>query len=395
MATPFISPEARLVFGTANPAGDQAFATALLRGITNWARVGALAERELASYALWLGMKDCEAGVPGDFLEALARSALQTDLRMQQLARRLRQTIEGLSAAGIPCLLLKGAAIGALGDATFRRRPMTDIDLFVHREDAARASETFRASGWSVTDNPVYREMLRDAHHLPHFVDALQPGIRLELHVALMPDDQPFAFDEAMLWRDARPAPAPFDGARIPSPVHLLLHTCVHFAWQHRMTFGGWRTFRSVVEITQAGGFDWARLASTATEVRAGTACYWTLRLAKALGGVGAPPDVLGRLEPPTPEWMRRALERHFIAALVPGEGPSSPSERISDWLWRAAMRPSWSGYAGRGSGDRDARWVEALGTGPRESSLERVRRHARSHRAWLEFLSGTLFRRG
>jgi hypothetical protein len=241
----------------------------------------------------------------------------------------------------------------------------------------------------------VYLEMLKDAHHLPHFVDPRQPGIRLELHVSLLPDDHPFAFDESMLWREARPAPSPLGGALTPRPEHIALHSCLHFAWQHRMIFGAWRTFRSVAELAGLPGFDWNRLAVLARDAHAGTACYWTLRLARRMSGLAVPPDVLRRLAPPTPAWVMGALERHFLAGIVPGEGPTSPSTRLSDWLWRAAMRPGWSGYISRGRGDRNARWVEALGHASAETLPQRLTRHAAGYRAWLQFVLGTLLRRG
>jgi len=391
MPTPVITPEAQLVFGTARLDREPEETAAVAARIVDWGRVAVMAERELATHSLWLDLKAAGVATPPGFLEALGKSALQTDLRMQQLARRLAQSVEGLAAQGIPCLLLKGAAIGALGDPTFRRRPMTDLDIMVRREDAQRASEVLLNTGWSVTTNPVYLEMLKDAHHLPHFVDALQPGVRLELHVSLMPDDQPFAFDDAALWQDARSAQPPFAGAQCPSPEHLLLHACLHFAWQHRMNFGAWRTFRAVAEVTRMPGFEWERFTSIAAAARAGTTCYWTLRLAGGMGGVSAPPEMLRRLEPPTPEWARRALERHFVAEIDPGEGPPSPSSKLRNWLWEAALRPEWSGHVRRGHGDRDRRWVEAYGATPPESGVRRFARHVANSRAWARYLFRTL----
>lgn len=388
-----ISPECQLVFRSADPACDRSTYAALAREVEDWPRVFALAERELATLGLFRGLSDAEVPVPAEALNAIRKSALQTDLRMQQLARRLQHSVNGLEARGIPCLLLKGAAVGALTDPTLRARPMTDLDILVHREDAPRASEALLEAGWSVTTNPVYLEVLKDAHHLPHFVDPSQPGIRLELHVSLMPDDQPFTFDEAMLWHEARPAPPPFAGALVPQPEQLALHSCLHFAWQHMLIFGAWRTFRSVSELARLPGFDWNRFAILATEGRAGTACYWTLRLAHCMSGVAVPPEILERLAAPTPEWAQAALERHFIAGIAPGEGPASPSARLTRWLWRAALRPGSSRHIRRGRGDRDRRWVEALGEASTETLPQRLARHVVSYRTWVAYLSRTLLR--
>jgi len=58
-------------------------------------------------------------------------------------------------------------------------------------------------------------------------------------------------------------------------------------------------------------------------------------------------------------------------------------------------MRPWWSGYITRGTGDRNTRWVEALGGASTESLPKRLTRHAASYRAWMDFIFRTLLRRG
>jgi hypothetical protein len=381
------------VFRTADPACTPEEFAALAGEVGDWPRAYSIAERELATLEVWKRLRQADVRVPDQVATAFRMSALQTDLRMQQLARRLEQTARVLAGQGIPFLLLKGAAVGAIVDPTFRARPMTDIDLLVHREDAERAGRALLEAGWSVTANPVYLEMLREAHHLPHFVDPRLPGMRLELHVSLLPDDQPFALVESALWRDSRPAEAPFSGASIPSPEHLALHICVHFAWMHTMNFGAWRTFRAISEVTRAGNLDWERFTVEATEAKAGTSCYWTLRLAAAMSGVPNPDGVLARLAPPTPEWIRAALQRHFVASLVAGEGPTSPSVRLTRWLWRAALRPGWSGHRDPGRWDPERRWERAYGIASTETFAQRLVRHAGGYRRWQEFLAGTLFR--
>ena len=388
-----LTPEARLVHRTADPALGAVETFALLTAVRDWPRLVELAAREVAPLALWRAIKEMPESVPADALLSLQQGAVHLDLRMQQLARRAQQTTRAFAAAGVPCLLLKGAAVGAIIDPSFRSRPMTDIDVLVRREDVERAKAAVLAAGWNLTDNPVYLELLQDAHHLPHFVDPTLPGMRLELHVMLMPDDQPFAFDEALLWRDARPAPPPFDGALIPSANHVLLHACVHFAWQHTLAFGAWRTFRVVSAMIAQPDFSWDRFVETALEVKAGTTCFWTLRLAQTMAGIPIPERVLARLAPPTPNAVCNALERHFIAQIAPGEGPVSPSIMLTRLLWRMALRPDWSGHANPGRYDPEQKWSKAYGTASTETLPQRVLRHMRGIGEWTRFASKTLFR--
>lgn len=388
-----ITPEARLVQRTADPDFGTVECFALLTAVHDWPRLIHLAAREVAPLALWRAVRGLPESVPAETLASLQQGAVELDLRMQQLARRAQQTTRALSERGVPCLLLKGAAVGAIIDPTFRARPMTDIDLLVHREDVERASAAVLAAGWKLTENPVYLELLQDAHHLPHFVDPALPGMRLELHVMLMPDDQPFAFDESLLWRDARAAAAPFDGALVPSANHVLLHACVHFAWQHTLTFGAWRTFRVVAAMVRQPDFDADRFANEALAVKAGTSCYWALRLARTMAGITVPERMLARLAPPTPAWVCDALERHFIAQIAPGEGPRSPSVKLTRLLWRMALRPDWSGHENPGRYDPENKWAKAYGTASTETRMQRVFRHLRGIGAWARFARETLFR--
>jgi hypothetical protein len=314
---------------------------------------------------------------------------------MQQLAQRLQETVASFAALGVPVLLLKGAALGALEDPSFRLRPMTDIDLLVRPADLPRARAALVQAGWAETDDPALHALLgTDHHHLPPFLDPRLPGLRVELHRAILPRDHSFAFDESHLFRDARPASAPFLGALVPTLEHLLLHACIHFAWQHAMQFGAWRTFRLAGAVIAARDFSWDRFVATAHIAKGATSCYWTLRLAQRMCGIAVPPDVLERLAPPTAEFLRAGLERHFIAALLPDEAPMSPSLGMSRLLWRLALRPRWSGHRAPRHWESDLEWRRVRTGDLPEPALARVKRHAAGARAWWDFLSMTLFGR-
>lgn len=388
------SPEARLVFRSADPRAEDSELVRLAGAVQDWPRLVRLADGELATPTLWRALGHADAAVPAEVSEYLRRGARFGDFRMQQLTERLQETVKVFAAHEVPVLLLKGAALGAHFDPSFRARPMTDVDLLVRADDAPRARRALAAAGWSETADPTLLALLGEGHHhLPPFLDPRLPGLRVELHVSVLPEGHSFAFDEPLLFRDAAPAPSPFAGALLPSLEHLLLHACVHFAWQHTMQFGAWRTFRLAGMVVTDAGFSWDRFVGAAEGARAATAAYWSLRLAERMCDLPVPAAVLARLAPPTPEFARAAIERHFIASLVPGETPASPSIGVSRLLWRAALRPRWSGHRTSGAHrDTDRRWERALHGSPPESLLRRVRRHATSMRRWWDFVAMTLF---
>jgi hypothetical protein len=385
-----LSAECRLVFRTADQFCTASEIGALVREVVDWDRVVAIAEREMAVMHLARALPTSSESVPPEVYDVLRRRAQAIELRMQYFARRLQQTCATLASRDIPFMLLKGAAVGAIVDPTFRARPMNDGDILVRQEDAARASAAIEASGWFSTTDEVLKALLADAHHLPPFVDAQMPDLRLELHISPLPLNHPFAIDVSMLWRAARPAAAPFTGAVLPSPEHILLHAALHFAWQHTMIFGAWRTFRVISMISVMPDFSWDRLTSEALRARAVTATYWMLRLATRLSGIRVPDDALRRLTPPTPEWLLDALERHFIATVAVGESPSSPSYRLNHLLWLAAIRPRWSGHATSRRWDHQNRWGQAYGM-TRLSFGQRVIRHVTGYRRWMAFVTRTL----
>jgi hypothetical protein len=389
-----LTPELRLVFRAADPATTTDELLTMSKEVTEWARALTMAEMEGALPALWRGLQPRQAELPREIAEFFRLRTMVSDFRMSQLSQRAQETIRALKAADIPVLLLKGAAIGALTDPTFRLRPMGDVDLLVHERDVQRAVQCLLATGWSVTEDEVVVELLQGQHHLPHFVRKDLPGLRLELHTMLLPPGHAFALDEAALWRDAKPAPAPFDGALVLSPEHMVLHTSIHFAWQHRVNFGTWRTIRSLAAIASRPGFSWERLERDARAVKAGTTVYWTLRMAYRLAGIPVPLATMARLAPPNPTWLMRGLERHFAALIAAGEGPASPSVWLTRRLWLMALRPRWSGLGAVPRDTRGRDWDRAYGRVGTESTLERIKRHLSDYPVWWAFLTRTLFGR-
>lgn len=387
-----LSPETRLVFRSADPACGADEAAALAREAREWGRVMLMAEREMAVAPLWrLLERGGAAAVPDEVAAYLARSAMVSDFRMRHLSARLAETLQACAAQGVEVLLLKGAAVGAMSDATFRARPMRDLDLLVRPEDRERARTALATAGWTQTTDPVLHDLLREQHHEPPFLDVRMPDVRVELHHALFPGDHSFVFGESDLWRDAVAAEAPFGAARRPSAEHLLLHGCIHFGWQHMMQFGPWRTFRLLAVAVASPGFSWERFTAQASAARAATVCYWTLRLAERLSGLAVPAPALAALAPPTWPAVRDALERHFITGLAAGEGAPSPSVAVTRGLWRAAIRPKWSGHERAARWDPEAKWVRALGTASTESAGARLRRHLADYRRWWRFVTNVL----
>lgn len=385
------SRDLRFVFRAADPRCTALELLQLAAGVEDWQRVARLAEAEGATAVLWRLLRPHAAQLPAELVTFLQARTMLADYRMQRLATRAQETIVALRAAGIDVLLLKGAAVGALHDATFRQRPMTDVDLLIHETDAERAKTCVRASGWQEMADSRLHDLLQGHQHLPPFVDPTLEGLRLELHTRLLPPDSSFALTAEDMLAHSRPAAATFHGARVPDDARLLVHTAVHFAWQHEMQFAPWRTMRSVALIVQSPSWDWDAFITIARQSLAHTCCYWTLRLSRLLAGLEIPQRALDALAPPTPEPLRAALDRHFTALTDPNERPPSPSDGLTQFMWRLALRPRWSGLRRSDRRDPERRWERTMGTLQSEDGLTRIKRHVDARHAWWDFLTKTL----
>lgn len=389
-----LSPECRLVFLSANknaPANDEAIA-ALARGPINWVRVLAIAERENAVAALWrILAPTSRSTMPAVAADHFRRSAMVSDFRMLYLDQRVQETLRVLREHGVQVMLLKGAALAASVYSSFAERPMSDVDLLIRPADVERTRRALSASGWRENTDPAFAGLFAQHHHLAPFYDDSATRLRAEAHTALLPTDQPFAISSDAFWAAATPSSEAYSAALIPSTTHLLWHASVHFAWSHVMQFGAWRTFRDVNELIRSASVDWDEFVGMARRTRAASSCYWMLRLAARLSGAPIPADVLARLRVPTPESIRGALERHFIANIAVGEGAPCPSVRLTRQMWRLAIRPGWSGHAADNSEGRRREW-EAVVRGPADPTQPGpFVRHVRGARHWWNYMVRTL----
>lgn len=387
-----LSPECALVFLTAGDHAREDEIRALVRGPLDWGRVLVIAEREHAIAGLGRVISRLPNGaVPAEVAEYVRRQTMVSDFRMLHLQQYLARALAALADRGVEAMLLKGAAFGASVYDSFADRPMVDVDVLVRKEDVVRARSAIVGAGWQADVDPVLADLLSDHHHLPPFLDPNGLGLRLELHTSLLPPGHPFAIEESEVWHEASRADARFSGALIPSPRHLLYHAGVHFAWAHAMQFGAWRTFRDIGALIRSTAIDWEEFVAFAKLGRAASACAWMLRLSQRLSATPVPPGVVARLRAPTPEIVQRAIERHFLATIAPGEGPPCPSTLVAQMLWRLAIRPSWSGHGGRAPWDGAKDWQAARTGVLPQRGFARAARHIVGARQWWDYAVHTL----
>jgi hypothetical protein len=263
---------------------------------------------------------------------------------MLHLETRLRESLSVLHNAGVRVMLLKGAALAHTAYSGVRQRPMSDLDLLVDASNARLARRVMLAAGWRDVVGGIPDGVYDRHHHLPPLRDARSPDLQLEIHTALFPERQPFAFDARDLWAHAKPLGTATPEVYTPDAVHALLHASLHFLWSHQARFGVWRTIRDVGALARTVGMDWDAFVKAAKASRGATSCYWTFRIASVTAGVSVPEGVIADLRPPRSAYVLQAIERHFLRNLFPVEF-ACPSVTLDHALWELAVMPSWSGH--------------------------------------------------
>jgi hypothetical protein len=264
---------------------------------------------------------------------------------MSYLEQLVAQSAAALDSAGIEYTLLKGAALACSVYGSFEQRPMVDVDILVNEADGSAAVDALLSAGWVWRADKARDGDYSHLHHLPAMIDP-NGLVSTEIHTSILPAAAPFAVGTPEVLGSSRPIRFQQSDVRVPDPLYLLLHSCIHFAWSHLFRSSAWRTFRDIKSMIKDYDFEWDEFVELARLHKAASCCFWTLHLARELVGAPIPDSVLGALRPRLPAIALRTLERHFVLILMPS-GTSCPSVTVRRAMWNAGILPRASGHSG------------------------------------------------
>jgi len=250
-------------------------------------------------------------------LPAAARETLRMAAAHELLADAAeRQAVRLLRGAGVPFLVLKGAALARWLYPAPYLRPRSDLDLlFAEREVLANAAAALAPAGYAPVDqfppHPSYEiELRRATGPLAHTIDAHWRMANSGVHFDCL------RFDE--LAAAARPVPG-LEGALGLEPVHALLHACVHRLSNIRDPIGDLLHWLFDIHLLACGLDEsaWSRLVRLAVERRLAGPCESALSAVAALFTTPVPAPVraeLARAASREPFRMARAASfRHYL----------------------------------------------------------------------------------
>lgn len=152
-------------------------------------------------------------------------------------ARRVHQEtaaylIRALDQAGMPAMLLKGAALSASLYHRPELRPSSDIDILVHPADAGRAVVVLTEHGCRKGAHLLNARFFPDHYYETELFATIPHQVRIDLHARpLRPLPYSVWLNDAEFWDDARAVALGPQSALIPSPENMLIHLAAHAAF--------------------------------------------------------------------------------------------------------------------------------------------------------------------
>lgn len=316
-----LSPEYELLVRAAAPDGDrEARPAPPVGGRVRWDELSALAERHRLAPLLWRHLSSATpplGDVPPEVLDALEDAYLASTAGNLLRRARLHEVLGVLGAAGVPAMLLKGAALVEMVYPEPGLRPMVDLDVLVPAHAIERAHAAVRELGYRVNpqQTPETHQGMRERHyHYPSLVaeDELM-AVEVHRHVLMGPS----VFDISGFWERARPGtggPAHL----LPAPEDLLLHLGIHFS-NDRLYWstGALGQLADMAWIAARHPLDWDAVVRRAGEYEVGGRLFLALMAARLLVCPDIPGPVLDGLRPAgyRPELGRRFVEQRVLSS--------------------------------------------------------------------------------
>lgn len=225
--------------------------------------------------------------------QQLSSDFQQLSIRAYRMEAELADSVQALAQAGIPVMLLKGAALARTLYAGGAERPVSDFDLLTPRTALQHARRILQSRGYQVGGLywlPQWQQRYRAEVAL---VRMLEDGFRLvvELHWSLL--EAPFYMDRIPMtevWARAKPA-SDLPGALLPEPATLLIHACAHLALHHSDD-AKWFWLLDIDQLARWPALDWAQVMAQAERWRLDQAVAATVQQAVALFATPLPEAV-------------------------------------------------------------------------------------------------------
>lgn len=240
---------------------------------------------------LWKFLSDLNEDLFHDKKSAYKSKINKAIARSIQLQSTAIKILTEMKRAGIPTILLRGPGLALKYYPDAFLRYFRDIDIIVSPENLKTAENILYDLGFSFTGEKDYWDKRGEWP----FTDRLTT---VELHWDAYPANCPEIFQATNFWEN--PAIIDLDGLAINglSVNHLLLSSCLHFSWDHRLDrLVRLVDIRQIVKVDNHE-IDWDWIVDFTLKNSQRLAAGQALRFAKELVGADIPDAVLQELKP-------------------------------------------------------------------------------------------------
>lgn len=277
---------------------------------------------------------------------ALRAASVEAHFRLQKMRHLLETVAPTFAAAGVPCVLLKGAGYAMQGLPVADGRLPADVDVMVPRAAIDSLEAALIGAGWQYDDDltPYDQHYYRAwGHELPPLRLAGQV-MELDLHHAILPPLGRLKPDTQALFDAATPFPGtPYS---VLAPADQVLLAAAHLFHDSDCT----DRLRDLVDLdgllrafsAHDAGF-WQMLVRRAELHQLGRPLWYTLTVARKWLETPVPPDVMQAVEAFRPVRgagaLVIALAEHVLAPVDPDGEPTWSRTRASQAL---LARTTW-----------------------------------------------------
>lgn len=265
-----------------------------------------------------------------------------TAARNTLLLAELERAIAHLAAADIAAIPLKGAALIETLYGNAALRPMLDLDVLVHQEQAQRATELLAQLGYVAAVVEPHKGALLDYENEVMLIKTNGPQFLLEMHWSLI--DSPYyqrQLDMRWFWETTRPAQVGHTAAVVLSDDAMLLHLCAHCALHHSAQGLLW--LHDIAALVRATGkqMDWNSILQRARAFGLVLSLNAVLSIVAEHWRTPPPAEFLARL---TAAPVSQAEQQAFSLAATPSTAVAQRFLHDMAGLpnWRGRVRFAW-----------------------------------------------------
>ena len=222
-----------------------------LAGLTpeNWTTLISEASRHRVAPLMYnkIKLSESESMIPADVVRKFREKYLANVYRNTVLFHQLTELVSLLNHKGIPVVLLKGAHLAEFVYKEIALRPMSDLDILVREEHLSEVVQIAFSVGYQFFyDKQKTKGKPNESYcydilkHYKHFQPLIHSETKclLEIHCFIAEVGSPFQIPASELWRNAQPAVFNNNEIFLLSPEDLIIHLCLHAAYDHLFDFG-------------------------------------------------------------------------------------------------------------------------------------------------------------